>query len=98
MRTNDSLSNNHIEYEGNRDKNEILSIKEYLEEIKSYLKHINDLKEFDLCKIQLTLPVLCISESCIEKKIKLNFFFHTSLWGLKRFYEGLFVRDWDGKG
>ena len=36
----------------------------------------------------LTLPVLCISESCIEIKIKLNFYFHTSLWCLKKFYEG----------
>ena len=24
-----------------------------------------------------------------EKKINLNFYFHTSLWCLKRFYEGL---------
>ena len=37
----------------------------------------------------LTLPVLCILESCIEIKIKLNFYFQTSLWCLKRFYEGL---------
>ena len=37
-----------------------------------------------------TLNVPCISESCIEIKIKLNFYFHTSLWCLKkRFYEGL---------
>ena len=39
----------------------------------------------------LTLLVPCISESCIEMKIKLNFYFRTSLWGLKRFYEGLKV-------
>ena len=38
----------------------------------------------------LTLPVPCISESCIEIKIKLNFYFHTSLWCLNF----LFVRDW----
>ena len=37
----------------------------------------------------LTLKDLFISESCIEIKIKLNFYFHTSLWCLKRFYEGL---------
>ena len=37
----------------------------------------------------LTLNVLCISEICIEIKIKLNFYFHTSLWCLKRFCEGL---------
>ena len=37
----------------------------------------------------LTFPVPCISESCIEIKIKLNFYFRFSLWSLKRFYEGL---------
>ena len=37
----------------------------------------------------LTLPVPCISGSCTEIKMKLNFYFHTSLWCLKRFYEGL---------
>ena len=36
----------------------------------------------------LTLKDPLISESCIEIKIKLNFYFHTSLWCLKRFYEG----------
>ena len=39
---------------------------------------------------RLTLPVPCISKSCIEIKIKLNFYFHTSFWYLKRFYEGLY--------
>ena len=38
---------------------------------------------------RLNLPVPCISESWTEIKIKLNFYFHTSLWCLKRFYEGL---------
>ena len=37
----------------------------------------------------LTLPASCISESCIKMKINLNFYFHTSLWCLKSFYEGL---------
>ena len=37
----------------------------------------------------LTLPVSRISESCIKIKINLNFYFHTSLWYLKEFYEGL---------
>ena len=37
----------------------------------------------------LTLNVPCISENCIEIKIKLNFYFHTSLRCLKRFHEGL---------
>ena len=37
----------------------------------------------------LTLPTPCISESCNKVKINSNFYFHTSLWCLKRFYEGL---------
>ena len=37
----------------------------------------------------LTLKTLFISENCIEIKIELNFYFHISLWCLKRFYEGL---------
>ena len=36
----------------------------------------------------LTLNVPYISESCIEIKIKLDFYLHTSLWCLKWFYEG----------
>ena len=43
--------------------------------------HLNSL-------IYLTFPVLCISESCIEIKINLNFYFHTSLWCRNSFYEG----------
>ena len=39
--------------------------------------------------ILLTLNVACISESCIEIKIKWNFYFHTSLWCLRRFYKGI---------
>ena len=37
----------------------------------------------------LTLPALCISENFFKIEINLNFYFHTSLWSLKRFYEGL---------
>ena len=37
----------------------------------------------------LTLPIPCISESYIEIKIKLNFYFRASLWCIKRFYEDL---------
>ena len=42
----------------------------------------------DVTTSKLTLNVPCISESRIEIKIKLNFYFHTSLWYLKKFYEG----------
>ena len=44
---------------------------------------------FDTRRRSLTLKDTFISESCIEIKIELNFYFHTSLWCLKRFYEGL---------
>ena len=37
----------------------------------------------------LNLPVQCISVSCIKITSNLIFYFHTSLWCLKRFYEGL---------
>ena len=36
----------------------------------------------------LTLPGPYISESRIKTKINLSFYFHTSLWHLKSFYEG----------
>ena len=39
--------------------------------------------------IAKSLPIQCIFKSCIEIKIKLNFYFYTSFWGLKRFYKGL---------
>ena len=39
-----------------------------------------------LCQhLLLTLNVPCISGSCVEIKIKLNFYFHTYLWCLKAF-------------
>ena len=41
----------------------------------------------NLWRAVLTLPAPCISESYV--KINLSFYFHTSLWCLKRFYEGL---------
>ena len=45
----------------------------------------------------LTLKDPFISETCIEIKIELNFYFHISLWCLKRFYEGLkaFVKSFE---
>ena len=51
------------------------------------LEQINVLWVRDVLHV-LTLPVPCISKSCIEIKIKLNLYFRTSLWCLKRFYEG----------
>ena len=54
------------------------------------LDDVSDLKIIAKLVLKLlTLKDPFISESCIEIKIELNFYFHTSLWCLKRFYEGL---------
>ena len=44
-------------------------------------------KYFDEKSLSLTPSVPCISESCIKIKINFHFYFHTSFWFLKRFYE-----------
>ena len=44
--------------------------------------------------ILLTLPVPCISESCIKIKINLKFHFDTSLWCLKKVLQGLHKTFW----
>ena len=49
-------SNNYIEYKSNSDINKTLSIEEYLNKIRPYLKDIvNNLKRFDTWKIQRTI-------------------------------------------
>ena len=49
-------SNNYIEYESNGDRNKRLSVEEYLNKIRPYLKDIiNNLKKYDTWKIELTL-------------------------------------------
>ena len=55
-------------------------------EIKGSLKVLVIFKLF-LSHFSLNHP--CISESYIEIKINFNFYFHTSLWYHKRFYEVL---------
>ena len=48
VRLNNFWSNNYIEYKSNGDKNRIISVKEYLDKIRPYLKDIiNDLKKPD---------------------------------------------------
>ena len=58
MRVSNFLSNNYIEYKSNGDKNKILSVEECLNKIRPYLKGIiNNLKESDTWKIQLTITI-----------------------------------------
>ena len=50
--------NNYIEYESKGDRNKILSVEEYLNETKLYLKYIiNNFKEFDTQKIHLITAI-----------------------------------------
>ena len=58
VRVNNFWSNNYIEYKSNDDKNKILSVEEYINKIRPYLKGIiNDLKKSDPWKIQLTITI-----------------------------------------
>ena len=55
-------SNNYIEYKNNGDKKRILSVEEYLDKIRQYLKDIiNNVKQSDTWKIQLAITVNSIS-------------------------------------
>ena len=50
------MSNNYIEYKSNGDRNKTLSVEEYLNKIRPYLKNvINNLKISDTWKIKLTI-------------------------------------------
>ena len=62
VRVNNFWNNNYIEYKSYGDKNTILSIEEYLDKIRPYLRDIkNDLKQSDTYKIQLTIAINFIS-------------------------------------
>ena len=56
IRVGNCWNNNYIEYESNGDKNKNLSVKEYLNEIKPYLRDaIIDLPKSGTWKVQLTI-------------------------------------------
>ena len=62
VRAGNFWSNNYIEYECNVDRNKILSVEEYLNKIRLYLKGIiNNRKKSDTWKIQLTIAINLIS-------------------------------------
>ena len=59
VRVNNFWSNSYIEYKSNSDKNRILSVEEYLDKIRPYLKDIiTDLKKSETLKIQLTITII----------------------------------------
>ena len=65
-------SRNFIEYESNRDVNKSLSIEEYLNKIRLYLKDVtNDLKKSSTWQIQLTIVINFISSKDIDEERRL---------------------------
>ena len=62
-------NNNYIEYKGNGNRNNDLSLDEYLNKIKPYLKDIMiDLHRSDIWKIQLTIAINFISSKDTEEE------------------------------
>ena len=62
VRVSSFWSSNYIEYESNGAKNKTLSVEEYLNKIRPYLKDIiNNLKKSDTWKAQLTTAINFIS-------------------------------------
>ena len=58
VRVNNFSNNNYIEHKNDGDKNKILSVEEYLNEIRQNIRDlVNDLKQSDTWKIQLTITV-----------------------------------------
>ena len=56
VRVNNFWINNYIEYESNRDRNRTISVEEYLNKIRLYLKDIiTNVKKSNTWKIQLTI-------------------------------------------
>ena len=62
VRVSNFWSNTYIEYESNGDRNKTLSVEEYLNKFRTYLKGvINNLKKSDTWKIQLIIATNFIS-------------------------------------
>ena len=62
IRVSNFWSNKYTEYESNGDKNKTLSVEEYLNKIRPYLKDIiNNLKKSETLKIKLTIANNIIS-------------------------------------
>ena len=63
------MNNDYIEYESNSDRNKNVSVKQYLNVIKPYLKDmIIDLQISDTWKIQLTIAINFISSKDVDEQ------------------------------
>ena len=64
MNVDNFWNNNCTEYKSNGDENTILSVEEYVNKIRPYLRDlVNDFKQSDTWKIQLTITVNFISST-----------------------------------
>ena len=62
-------NSNYIEYQSNGHRNKNLTLEEYINQIKPYLKDIViDFQEFDTWKIQLAIAINFISSKDAEKE------------------------------
>ena len=62
------MNNDYIEYESNSDRNKNVSVKQYINVIKPYLKDmIIDLQISDMWKIQLTIAINFISSKDVDE-------------------------------
>ena len=62
-----------MEYESSGDENKNLSLKEYLDKIKHYLRDIIvNLQKFDTCKTQLTNAITFISFKVVDEEHVIN--------------------------
>ena len=69
VRVGNFWSSNNIEQKSNGDRNKTLSVKEYLNKIRPYLKDIiNNPKKSDTCKIQLTVAINFISSKANDEE------------------------------
>ena len=73
VRVGNVYINIYSEYGSNDDKNKTLSIREYLKEIKPYLKNIiNNLKKYDILKMQLPIAINFISSKDTNEERAIN--------------------------
>ena len=73
VRVNNFWSNNYIEFESNSNKNKTLSVKEYPNKFRPYLKDIiNNLKKSDTWKVQLILFQIILFLSYIMMKLHMH--------------------------
>ena len=62
-------NNNYIEYEDNDDRNKNLSVKEYLDKIKPYLRDIiTDPQKSGTWKVRLTIEIKFISSTDVDEE------------------------------